>query len=119
MSETELGGEDALIKLFILTLPSYWQDWFKSCCEDRGISSFMHLISRFIDFTKPLCQTYENALHNLTIALEDEGFTTEIIADLRSAYHIQHQEPSDVKEEIYEEPCQRLEEEQDFSHDST
>jgi hypothetical protein len=119
MSETELGGEDALIKLFILTLPSYLQDWFKSCCEDRGISSFIHLISRFIDFTKPCCQTYEDALHNLTIALEDGGFTTEIIADLRNAYHIQHQEPSDVKEEIYEEPCQPLEEEQDFSHDST
>jgi hypothetical protein len=51
--------------------------------------------------------------------LEDGGFTTKIIADLRNAYHIQHQEPFDVKEEIYEEPCQPLEEEQDFSHDST
>jgi hypothetical protein len=119
MSETELGGEDALIKLFILTLPSYLQDWFKSCCKDRGISSFIHLISRFIDFTKPCCQAYEDALHNITIALEDGGFITEIIANLRNAYHIQHQEPSDVKEDIYEEPCQPLEEEQDFSHDST
>jgi hypothetical protein len=51
--------------------------------------------------------------------LDDEGFTTEIVADLRNAYHVQHQEPSDVKEEIYEEPYQPLEEEQDFSHDST
>jgi hypothetical protein len=114
-----LGGEDVIIKLLILTLPSYLQDWFKSCCEDRGISSFIHLVSRFIDFTKPCCQTYEDALHNLTIALEDGGFTTEIIADLKNAYHIQHQECSDMKEEIYEEPCQPLEEEQDFSHDST
>ena len=118
MSEIELGGEDVLIKLFILSLPSFLQDWFKSCCEDRGISSFVHLISRFIDFTKPHCQTYEDALQNLTIALDDGGLTFEIVADLRNAYHIQHQEPFDVKEEIYEEPYQPLEEEQDFSHDS-
>jgi hypothetical protein len=36
LSEIELGGEDSLIKLFILTLPSYLQDWF-NCCKDRGI----------------------------------------------------------------------------------
>ena len=62
LSEIKLGGEDALITLFILTLPSYLQDRFKSCCEDRGISSFIHLINRFIDFTKPRCQMYEYAL---------------------------------------------------------
>jgi hypothetical protein len=119
MSKTKLGGEDALIKLFIFTLPSYLQDRFKGCFQDRGISSFIHLISRFINFTKPCCQTYEDALQNLTIALDNGGFTIEIVADLRNAYHIQHQEPSDMKEEIYEEPHQPLEEEQDFSHDST
>jgi hypothetical protein len=118
MSEIELGGEDVLVKLFILSLPSFLQDWFKGCCEDRGISSFVHLISRFIDFVKPHCQTYEDALQNLTIALEDEGFTTEIVEDLRDVYHAQYQEPSDMKEEIYEGNCQPLEEEQDFSHDS-
>jgi hypothetical protein len=97
ISEVELGGEDALIKLFILSLPSFLQDWVKGCCQDRGISSFIHLINRFVDFTKPRCQTYEDALHNLTIALEDGGFTTDIVADLRNAYHVQHQESSDVK----------------------
>jgi hypothetical protein len=117
ISEVELGGEDVLIKLFILSLPSFLQDWFKGCCEDRGISSFIHLISRFIFFTKPRCQTYEDALQNLTIALEDGGFTTEIVADLRNAYRVQHQEPFDMKEEIYEEHCLPLEEEQDLSHD--
>jgi hypothetical protein len=76
LSEINLGGEDALIKLFLLTLPSYLQDRFKSCCKDRGISSFIHLISRFIDFTKPCCQTYEDALQNLTIDLDNRGFTT-------------------------------------------
>jgi hypothetical protein len=50
--------------------------------------------------------------------LEDGGFTTEIVAHLRNTYHVQHQEPSDMKEEIYEEHFQPLEEEQDFSHDS-
>jgi hypothetical protein len=67
----------------------------------------------------PCWQTYEDALQNLTIALDDKRFTTEIIADIRDEYHIQHQEPFDVKDEIYEEPYQPLEEEQDFSHDST
>jgi hypothetical protein len=33
-------------------------------------------------------------------------------------YHTQYQEPSDIEGEIYEENCQPLEEEQDFSHDS-
>jgi hypothetical protein len=119
LSKIKLGGEDALIKLFLLTLPSYLQNRFKSCCKDRGISSFIHIINRFIDFTKPCCQTYEDALQNLTIALDKGGFTIEIVADLRNAYHIQHQEPFDMKEEIYEESHQPLEEEQDFSHDST
>jgi hypothetical protein len=57
LSEIKLGGEDALIKLFLLTLPSYLQDCFMICCKDRGISSFIHLISRFIDLTKPHYQT--------------------------------------------------------------
>ena len=94
------------------------QDW-KGCCKDRDISSFVDLISRFIEFVKPQCQTYEDALQNLTVALEDEGFTTEIVEDLRDVYHTQYQEPSDIEGDIYEEGCQPLEEEQDFSHDST
>jgi hypothetical protein len=118
LSEIELGGEDALIKLFILTLPSYLQDWLKGCCKDRGISSFIHLISRFIDFTKPHCQTYEDVLRNLMVALDDKGFITEIVEDLRKAYHDQYQESSDIKDEVYEEHCQPLEEEQDLSHTS-
>jgi hypothetical protein len=107
----KLGGEDSLIKLFILTLPSYLKDRFKSCCEYRGISSFIHLISRFIDLTKPCCQTYEDALHNLTIALKDGGFTTKIVVDLINSCHVQNQEPSNVKKEIHEERCQPLEKE--------
>jgi hypothetical protein len=62
LSEIRLGGEDALIKLFLLTFPSYLQKSFKSCCKDRGISSFIHLINKFIDLTKPDCQTYEDVL---------------------------------------------------------
>jgi hypothetical protein len=88
LSEIKLAGEDALIKLFLLTLPSYLQDCFKSCCKERGISSFIHLISRFVDLTKPHCQTYEY-----------------------ECISFQDQESSDVKEEIYEERCQPLEEE--------
>jgi hypothetical protein len=87
ISEIELGGEDVLAKLFILSLPSFLQDWFKSCCEDTGISSFIDLISRFIEFVKPQCLTYEDALKNLAVALENEGFTIEIVEDLRDVYH--------------------------------
>ena len=36
---------------------------------------------------------------------------------LRDVYHTQYQEPSDIEGEIYEESCQPLEDEQDFSHD--
>jgi hypothetical protein len=79
ISGIELEGEDVLVKLFILLLPFFLQDWFKGCCEDKGISSSVDLISRFIEFVKPQCQTYEDALQNLTVALEDEGFTTEIM----------------------------------------
>jgi hypothetical protein len=111
LSDKELGGEDALIKLFILTLPSYLQDWFKGCCKDRGISSFIHLISKFIDFTKPHFQTYEDVLQSLMVALDDKGFTTEIVEDLGKAYHEQYQESSDMKDDVYEEHCQPLEEE--------
>jgi hypothetical protein len=76
LGEIRLGGEDALIKLFLLTLPSYLQNCFKSCCKDRGITSFIHLISRFIDLTKPDCQTYEDVLQNLMVTLHHKGFTT-------------------------------------------
>jgi hypothetical protein len=109
ISEIEFKGEDVLVKLFILSLSSFFQDWIKGCCKDKGISSFADLISRFIEFVKPQCQTYEDALQNLAIALEDEGFTIEIVEDLM--------EPSDIGE-IYEEGCQPLEEEQDFFHNS-
>jgi hypothetical protein len=118
LSEIKLGGEDAIIKLFLLTLPSYLQDHFKGCCKDRGISSFIHLISRFINLTKPHCQMYEDVLQNLMVALDDRGFTTEIVEDLRKVYHDQYQESSDIEDEVYEEHCQPLEEEQDFSHNS-
>jgi hypothetical protein len=109
-----LEGEDVLVKLFILSLPSFLQDWFTNCCEDRGISFFVDLISRFIEFVKPQCQTYEDALQNLTVTLEDKGFTTEIVEDLRDVYHTQYQEPFYIGGEICEESCQPLEEEQDI-----
>ena len=96
VSEIELGGEDVMVKLFILSLPSFLQDWFKSCCEDRGISSFVDLINRFIEFVKPQCLTYEGALENIAVALEDEGFTIEIMEDLRDVYDTQYQEPFDI-----------------------
>jgi hypothetical protein len=95
------------------------QNWTKGCCEDKGISSFIDLINRFIEFVKPQCHTYEDALQNLAIALEDEGFANDIVEDLKDVYHTQYQEPYDIEGEIYEEDCQPLEEEQDFSHDST
>jgi hypothetical protein len=103
ISEIELEGEDILVKLFILSLPYFLQDWFKGCCDDRGISYFLDLISGFIEFVKPQCQTYEDALQNLTVALEEEEFTTQ--------YHTQYQEPFDIEGKIYEENCQPLEEE--------
>jgi hypothetical protein len=118
LSEIKLGGEDALIKLFLLTLPSYLQNCFKSCCKDKSISSFIHLIDRFIDLTNSDCQTYEDVLQNLMVTLHHKGFTTEIVEDLRKAYHDQYQESFDIRDEVYEEHCQPLEEEQDLSHNS-
>jgi hypothetical protein len=99
MSKIELGGEDVLVKLFILSLPSFLKYWFKDCCEDRHISSFVHLIM------------YEVSLQNFTIALKDKGITTEIVEDHRDVYHAQYQETFDIKEEIYEGNLQPLEEE--------
>ena len=92
-----MEGEDVLVKLFILSLSCFLQDWIKSCCKDKGISSFIDLINRFMEFVKPQCQTYEDALQNLTIALDNGGFTIEIVAYLRNAYHIENKEPYDVK----------------------
>jgi hypothetical protein len=48
INEIELEGDNVLVKLFILSLPCFLQDWFKGCCEDRGISSFIDLISRLL-----------------------------------------------------------------------
>jgi hypothetical protein len=118
ISEIKFEGEDVLVKLFILSLPSFLQGWIKGCCEDKSISSFVDIISRFIEFVNPQFETCEDALQNLVISLEDEGFTAEIVEDLRDVYHTQYQEPSDIEGEIYEEGCQPLEEEQDFFHDS-
>jgi hypothetical protein len=118
LSEIELGGEDALINMFLLTLPPYLQKRFKSCCKDRGISSFIQLINKFIEFTKQDLQTYEDVLQNLMVTLHHKGFTTEIVDDLRRAYHDQYQGPSDVEDEVCEDHYQPLEEEQDISHNS-
>ena len=116
LSEIELEGEDALIKLFLLILPPYLQKRFKSCCNDRGISSFIQLINKFIEFTKPYLQTYEDVLQNLMVTLHHKGFTTEIVDDLRRAYHDQYQGHSVVEDEVCEDHYQPLEEEQDLSH---
>jgi hypothetical protein len=53
ISKIEWGGEDILVKLSILSLPPFLQYWFRGCCEDRGVSSFIYLISRFFEFMKP------------------------------------------------------------------
>jgi hypothetical protein len=51
------------------------------------------------------------------VALDDKGFTTEIVEDLRKAYHDQYQESSYIKDEVYEDHYQPLEEDQDLLHD--
>jgi hypothetical protein len=50
------------------------------------------------------------------LTLHHKGFTTEIVEDLRRAYHDQYQESSDVRDEVCEDHYQPLEEEQDLSH---
>jgi hypothetical protein len=50
------------------------------------------------------------------VTLHHKGFTTEIVEDLRRAYHDQYQESSDIRDEVYEDHYQPLEEEQDLSH---
>jgi len=35
---------------------------------------------------------YEDVLQNLMVALDDKEFTTEIVEDLRKAYHDQYQD---------------------------
>jgi hypothetical protein len=117
LSDIGLGGEDAFVKLFLLTLPPYLQKRFKSCCNDRGISSFIQLMNKFIEFTKPDLQTYEDVLQNLMITLHHKGFTTEIVDDLRRAYHDQYQGPSDEEDEVCEDYYQPLEEEQESEKD--
>jgi hypothetical protein len=117
LSDIGLGGEDALVKLFLLTLPPYLQKRFKSCCNDRGISSFIQLMNKFIEFTKPDLQTYEDVLQNLMVTLHHKGFTTEIVDDLRRAYHDQYQGPSVVEDEVCEDYYQPLEEEQESERD--
>jgi hypothetical protein len=113
----KVGRRGCSYKVFLLTLPSYLQKRFKSCCKDRGISSFIHFINKFIELTKPDCQTYEDVLRNLMVALHHKGFTSEIVVDLRRDYHNQYQESSDMRDEVYEDHYQPLEEEQGTSHD--
>jgi hypothetical protein len=38
IEEIRAGDEDVLVKLFILSLPSFIQEWIKSCCKPKGIS---------------------------------------------------------------------------------
>jgi hypothetical protein len=59
---------------------------------------------------------YEDVLQNLMVTLQHKGFTTEIVEDLRRIYHDQYQESSDIRDEVYEDHYQPLEEEQDLSH---
>jgi hypothetical protein len=125
--------------------PPEARDWIKDCCKPKGISSLIDLISIFIEYWHPDYQTYEDVLQDLTTVLDDEGFTTEIVEELREAHNKEpigngefvNQHPSnpehaldegledcafpkeEPKEEIYEEGYQPLREEQELSHDST
>jgi hypothetical protein len=51
------------------------------------------------------------------VTLNHKGFTTEIVEDLMRDYHDQYQESFYVRDEVYENHYQPLEEEQDLSHD--
>jgi hypothetical protein len=61
---------------------------------------------------------YEDVLQNIMVVLDDKGFTTEIVEDLRKPYHDQYQESSDIKDEVYKELFKPLEEEKYISHNS-
>jgi len=51
----------------------------KGCCEENGISSFIDLFSRFLEFAKTKYQMYEDVLQNIAVVLKVEGFTTVIV----------------------------------------
>ena len=50
------------------------------------------------------------------VTLHHKGFTIKIVEYLKRAYHDQYQESSDIRDEVYEDHYQPLEEEQDLSH---
>jgi hypothetical protein len=50
------------------------------------------------------------------LTLHHKGFTTKIVEDLRRAYHDQYQESSNIRDDVYKNHYQPLEEEQDLSH---
>jgi hypothetical protein len=83
----EVGAphENVQITLFIYCFPREARDWIKDCCETKGIFSFIGLVSRFIEYWRPSYQMYEEVLQDLTMILDDEGFTTEIVEELREA----------------------------------
>lgn len=101
------GDENVQLKLFILSLSFGIQDWIKICCKPKGISFLKDPISRFLEFWKPQCQTYEDILRELVATLKREGFFSEIIIrDLREAHHAQEEESVVDKEFINEKlPC--------------
>jgi hypothetical protein len=73
------------------------------------IIRMLFAVTLFQQDSHSLGQTY------LMVALDHKGFTTKIVEYLRKAYHDQYQESSDIRDKVYEDHYQPLEEEQDLS----
>jgi hypothetical protein len=96
-SEINVIHEDTLIRLFLVSLEARQKNWVKNCCSPRSISSLTIFIDEFLKQWAPRTQRYEDILHNLTVALQEEGLLSNPIEDNEDL--IKEQEPEEVTHE--------------------
>jgi hypothetical protein len=101
-----------LIILFFLSLEIRQEDWVKHTLKPKSISYLTIFIEEFLKRWAQRTQRYEYILHDLTISLQREGLSFDLVEEDEESFDEQ-----EVEDKIYEEGYQPLEEEHESPHD--
>jgi hypothetical protein len=64
--------EDVQIQLFLFNIPIEIRMWLAKCLKPKSVSSLTHLITKFLEYWGPSCQTPEDTIQELEVALQEE-----------------------------------------------
>jgi hypothetical protein len=78
--------QDVLIRLFFLSLETRQKEWVKHILSPKSISSLTKFIHKFLKRWAPRMKSYENTLHDLTVALQREVLSSNLVEEYKEPF---------------------------------